>query len=88
MGSDTRIQDLWLPFHAVSTDVSFNREACHTKGSLWQSVRASMTLAGYLPPMWLNGSLLVDGGYLNVLPGKQRVVKTPFFLSIRSICYK
>jgi hypothetical protein len=38
-----------------------------------------MTLAGYLPPMWLNGSLLVDGGYLNVLPGKQRVVKTPFF---------
>jgi predicted acylesterase/phospholipase RssA len=27
-----------------------------------------MTLAGYLPPIWLNGSMLVDGGYLNVVP--------------------
>jgi len=27
-----------------------------------------MTLAGFLPPIWLNGSMLVDGGYLNVLP--------------------
>jgi len=68
LGGNTRIQDLWLPFHCVSTDISLNREVVHTKGSLWQSVRASMTLAGYLPPIWLNGSMLVDGGYLNVVP--------------------
>jgi lysophospholipid hydrolase len=26
LGGDTRIQDLWLPFHCVSTDISYNRE--------------------------------------------------------------
>ena len=25
-----------------------------------------MTLSGFLPPIWVNGSMLVDGGYLNV----------------------
>ena len=25
-----------------------------------------MTLAGFLPPIWLNDAMLVDGGYLNV----------------------
>jgi len=26
LGNNTRIQDLWLPYHAVSTDISYNRE--------------------------------------------------------------
>mmetsp|Transcript_9502 Transcript_9502/g.24119 ORF Transcript_9502/g.24119 Transcript_9502/m.24119 type:complete len:274 (+) Transcript_9502:138-959(+) len=64
----TRIQDLWLPYHCVSTDIINNKEVVHTKGSLWKCVRASMTLAGFLPPIWEGDRLLVDGGYLNVLP--------------------
>ena len=40
-------------------------------GSLWRYVRASMSLSGYLPPLCdpLNGHLLLDGGYINNLPG-------------------
>ncbi|NXE85663.1 PLPL6 esterase, partial [Cochlearius cochlearius] len=40
-------------------------------GSLWRYVRASMTLSGYLPPLCdpKDGNLLMDGGYINNLPG-------------------
>ncbi|KAG9334129.1 hypothetical protein JZ751_009099 [Albula glossodonta] len=43
-------------------------------GSLWRYVRASMTLSGYLPPLCdpKDGNLLMDGGYINNLPGKRR----------------
>lgn len=43
-------------------------------GSLWRYVRASMTLSGYLPPLCdpKDGNLLMDGGYINNLPGKYR----------------
>ena len=41
-------------------------------GSLWRYVRASMSLAGYLPPLCdpVDGHLLLDGGYVNNLPGQ------------------
>lgn len=40
-------------------------------GSLWRYVRASMSLSGYLPPLCdpKDGHLLMDGGYINNLPG-------------------
>jgi lysophospholipid hydrolase len=63
-----RIQDLVLTFFCVSVDLQKQATIVHTKGLLWKYVRASMTLAGYLPPIAENGSLLVDGGYLNAVP--------------------
>ena len=65
---DTKIEDLWLNFFCVSTNITRYRLEVHQKGYLWRFVRASMTLAGYLPPMNENGDMLVDGGYLNNLP--------------------
>lgn len=40
-------------------------------GSLWRYVRSSMSLSGYLPPLCdpIDGHLLLDGGYINNLPG-------------------
>ena len=40
-------------------------------GSLWRSIRASMSIAGALPPMVdpTDGHLLVDGCYVNNVPG-------------------
>lgn len=42
------------------------------EGSLWRYVRSSMSLAGYMPPLCdaKDGHLLLDGGYVNNLPGK------------------
>lgn len=41
-------------------------------GSLWRYIRASMSLSGYMPPMCdpMDGHLLLDGGYVNNLPGE------------------
>lgn len=48
-------------------------------GSLWRYVRASMSLSGYLPPLCdpKDGHLLMDGGYINNLPGWLRLRHSP-----------
>ncbi|XP_065179581.1 patatin-like phospholipase domain-containing protein 7 [Sycon ciliatum] len=67
---EKQIEDLWLPYFAVTTDISEQSMKTHHSGSLWRYVRASMTLTGYYPPMCdpVDGHLLVDGGYTNNLP--------------------
>jgi len=40
----------------------------HTTGYAWRYIRASMTLAGLLPPLVDEGNMLVDGGYVDNLP--------------------
>lgn len=62
------IEDLWLPFFAVSSDLSANRVRVHDRGPLWQAIRASVSLPAILPPSIEDGHLLVDGGVLNNLP--------------------
>ena len=66
-----QIEDLWIPYFAVSTDISANATRAHKHGRLWRYVRASMTLSGYLPPMCdpVDGHYLLDGGYTDNLPG-------------------
>lgn len=73
---DCNIEDLWLPYFCVTTDVTASKMRVHTQGCLWRYVRSSMSLAGYLPPLCdpLDGHLLVDGAYVNNLPAD--VMKT------------
>ena len=51
-------------------------------GSTWRYVRASMSLSGYLPPLCdpVDGHLLLDGGYVNNLPGEQGSVPSTLTL--------
>jgi lysophospholipid hydrolase len=51
-------------------------------GVIWRYVRASMSLSGYMPPLCdpNDGHLLLDGGYVNNLPGKHIIINTPFFI--------
>ncbi|GCB76780.1 hypothetical protein scyTo_0019195, partial [Scyliorhinus torazame] len=64
--------DLWIPYFNVTTDITASAMRVHKDGSLWRYVRASMSLSGYLPPLCdpKDGHLLMDGGYINNLPGK------------------
>ena len=62
------IEDLWLPFFCVSTDVSDAGVLVHERGSLARAVRASVALPGVLPPAVDRNHLLIDGGVLNNLP--------------------
>lgn len=65
---DFDIEDLWLPYFAVSSNLTKNRVEVHDRGSLWRAVRASISLPAILPPVILGGDLLIDGGVLNNLP--------------------
>ncbi|KAJ9102995.1 hypothetical protein QFC19_004553 [Naganishia cerealis] len=65
---DVHIEDMWIPFFANSTNITHSRMEIHRTGYAWRYVRASMTLAGLLPPISDRGDLLVDGGYIDNLP--------------------
>ncbi|KAG7264399.1 hypothetical protein CRUP_025004 [Coryphaenoides rupestris] len=65
-----QIEDLWIPYFNITTDITASTMRVHTDGCLWRYVRASMSLSGYLPPLCdpKDGHLLMDGGYINNLP--------------------
>jgi predicted acylesterase/phospholipase RssA/CRP-like cAMP-binding protein len=62
------IEDLWLPYFCVSTNITKARSVVHRRGDLARAVRASVSIPGVLPPVSFNGDLHVDGGILNNLP--------------------
>lgn len=67
---DGQIEDLWIPYFTVTTNITTSEPRVHWQGSLWRYVRSSMSLSGYLPPLCdpIDGHLLLDGGYVNNLP--------------------
>jgi NTE family protein len=65
------IEDLWLPYFSVSTNLSENRLHQHRTGPLWQAVRASSSIPVLLPPYYTtDGDMLVDGGLIDNVPIK------------------
>jgi predicted acylesterase/phospholipase RssA/CRP-like cAMP-binding protein len=62
------IEDLWVDYFCVATNMSVGRQVVLDTGSLWRSVRASLSIPGVFPPVPFEGNLLVDGGLLNNLP--------------------
>jgi len=62
-----QIEDFWLDFYCNTTNISKSRAEIHTSGYAWRYVRASMSLAGLLPPLCDEGSMLLDGGYVDNL---------------------
>ncbi|EGC45394.1 patatin-like phospholipase domain-containing protein [Histoplasma capsulatum var. duboisii H88] len=65
---DSQIEDFWLEFYCNTTNISKSRNEFHSSGYVWRYVRASMSLAGLLPPMCDEGNMLLDGGYVDNLP--------------------
>lgn len=63
------IEDLWIPFFAVSTNLSRYGLHCHRTGSLWQAVRSSGSIPALLPPYYTDdGQMLVDGALIDNVP--------------------
>lgn len=68
MLEDVQIEDLDIPFTAVTTDLANSKEVWFQRGPLEQAMRASAAIPGLFQPVELNGRLFVDGGVLNPLP--------------------
>ncbi|MEQ1501904.1 MAG: cyclic nucleotide-binding domain-containing protein [Myxococcota bacterium] len=64
----TEIEDLWLPFFAVSTNLTTASMVVHDRGPVWIATRASGSLPGIAVPVLVANQLLVDGGVLNNIP--------------------
>ncbi len=62
------LRDLWLPFFCVSTNLTRSQVHVHDRLDAATAIRASVAIPGILPPVPLDGDLLVDGGVLNNLP--------------------
>jgi len=65
---DKNIEDLDRPFGAVATDLASGREIWLREGSVFEAVRASVSLPGLFTPVERDGNLLVDGGLVNPVP--------------------
>jgi predicted acylesterase/phospholipase RssA/CRP-like cAMP-binding protein len=65
---DTQIEDLWLNYFCVATDITAGEARVFREGTLWRAMRASGSFPGLFPPLPDAGHLLVDGGVLTNLP--------------------
>ena len=65
---DVKIEDLPIPFKAVATDWEKGQEVVFSKGSLYEAIRASISMPLFFDPVKKGGTTFVDGGILNPLP--------------------
>ena len=71
---DVNIENLPIPYTAVATDWNSGKEVIFDHGSLYDAIRASISIPLFLNPVRREDMLLVDGGLVNSLP-LNRVVR-------------
>lgn len=67
---DVNIEDMPLPFFAVSTNLTSGKVEVHREGMLRHALRASISIPGVMPPVVMNGQVLVDGAVLRNFPSE------------------
>lgn len=65
---DPSIESLPMPYTAIATDITNNKEVWFQRGNLLAAMRASIAVPGVFTPVVDHGRVLVDGGVLNPLP--------------------
>jgi NTE family protein len=65
---DIRIEDMKIPFRAVSVDLIKGNVFVFEEGSLSLAIRATTSVPGIFSPVHYQDKVLVDGGILNNLP--------------------
>lgn len=65
---DTDIEDLWLPYGCMATDLTAGTPVGFTEGPLRNALRASVSVPGVFPPFDHDGHLHVDGGLMDNVP--------------------
>ncbi len=65
---DRPIEELNIPCSIVASDMMNTEEVVFRSGSLFEAVRASISIPLFFQPVQLGHRLLIDGGILNPLP--------------------
>lgn len=69
MYGDAQIEDLWVPFFCISSNLTRAEMVVHRTGPLISAVTASSSIPGFAVPVLQGRDLLVDGALFNNLPG-------------------
>ena len=67
-GFDIDIEDSWKPLFCIASNLSRFSEAVLERGNLARAVRASVSIPAALPPVIIDGELMIDGGTFNNFP--------------------
>lgn len=65
---ETDIADMPRPFFAVSSNLTTGRLEVHRRGLLRRAMRASIAIPGVMPPVVIDGQVLVDGAVVKNFP--------------------
>ena len=65
---DRPLEQLNIPCTIVATDMISSDEVVFRTGSLFEAIRASISIPLFFQPVQKGGKLLIDGGILNPLP--------------------
>jgi len=65
---DVAIENLPIPYCAVATDWQTGHEVVFREGSLFEAIRASISLPSFYEPVRRDGMILIDGGVTNPIP--------------------
>lgn len=89
---DVTIEQMPLPFAAISLDVVSGEEVIWTRGSLREALWASSAIPGFFPPLERDGQILVDGAWTNAVPvgparalGAERVIAVDISREVEEI---
>ena len=66
--TDVNIEDLPIKYTATAFDIANGREVVFDKGSLFNAIRASISIPTIFTPLTLGDSVFVDGGVVNNIP--------------------
>lgn len=67
-GFDADIEDSWKSLYCIASNLSRSEEAVLEHGNLAKAVRASVSIPAALPPVIIDGDLMIDGGTFNNFP--------------------
>ncbi len=65
---DINIENLDIPYKAISTDLYTGEEVIFDKGNLYQAIRASISIPSLFRPVKSGMRTLIDGGIVNAMP--------------------
>ena len=65
---ETFIEDLWIPFFCIASNLSKAEMVISTRGKLHKALRASMSIPGVFSPVIRDGDIIIDGGVMNNFP--------------------
>lgn len=64
----SNFDSLFIPFRCLATNITQQQQTIFSEGDLPTSIRASMTYPFYIPPVSMNGDIMLDGGLYNNFP--------------------